>query len=255
MPVAYRLHTQYKDAEDFKRLDFIVSSIRKKCPAAARILDIGCGNGNISRALGSLGYRVVGVDIDPESVEKAKQQNTFPNVRYEISDAQEYISTGSFDAVVCSEVLEHLTDPEALVKTISQILEPGGLFIATVPNGYGPRESFITKPAQWLIRNGCEKPLIKIKKSMGYGDGTLQSSNADLTHVRFFTKKGLFRLVQNEGFRLEQFRKADTFERVFPFSLLTRRIYALQKLDCFLADYMPAALSSGFYTSWIKTGG
>ena len=67
--------TTYKDAEDLKRLDFIVDAVNSLNNPQAKVLDIGCGNGNISMALGSLGYNVTGVDIDTVSIEKANAKN------------------------------------------------------------------------------------------------------------------------------------------------------------------------------------
>ena len=64
MSKEYVKFTTYSDIEDLKRLDFIVNSIKALNNPEAKILDIGCGNGNISLALGSIGYHVTGVDID-----------------------------------------------------------------------------------------------------------------------------------------------------------------------------------------------
>lgn len=70
----YYSQTTYKDAEDLKRLDFIVDSIQKLGLPNAKVLDVGCGNGNISMALGSIGFNVVGVDIDAISIQKANEK-------------------------------------------------------------------------------------------------------------------------------------------------------------------------------------
>lgn len=248
----YYKHTSYKDVEDFKRLDFIVDSIEQVKKKDLRILDVGCGNGNISLALGSLGYNILGVDIDPVSIEKANEINQFSNVRFQVYDANQFNLTDQFDAIVCSEVLEHLKNPEDLVKTLHSILKPGGVFIATVPNGWGPRELFITKPMQWLHEKHLDQPFFKLKRVLGYSGGTLQSSNPDLTHIKFFTRNTLQKMMNNAGFKPARFRNADFVERVFPYSMLTRRLVALQKLDCTMSDYLPHQLSSGIYSSWIK---
>lgn len=248
----YYPHTTYKDAEDLKRLDFIVNSIQSKLTIGAKILDVGCGNGNISLALGSLQYNVLGVDIDSTSVEKATQINTFSNVNFELLDANSFNLKEEFDAIVCSEVLEHLDNPIELVRSIYSILKPGGVFVATVPNGWGPREVMITKPMQWLHHNKMDRFILKIKKALGYSNFTLQSSNPDLTHVQFFGAMDFRKMIEGVGFKTDQWQNADFIERVFPYSFLTRRIYSLQRFDCAMADYLPKQLTSGFYTSWIK---
>lgn len=250
----YIKYTTYSDIEDLKRLNFIVRSIAALNNPEARVLDIGCGNGNISLALGSIGYQVTGVDIDKTSIEKASSRNTFPNVKFEVIDANSFEIMDAYDAVVCSEVLEHLYKPYELSESIYRILKPGGVFVATVPNGYGPREVLITRPMQWLSKKNMDKPIVAFKKLLGYNAKTLQSSNEDLTHVQFFSAGGFNRLLTGVGFKQIDYQSADFLERIFPFSLLSRRIKLLQQFDCWLIDYLPRRLTCGFYTSWTKLG-
>lgn len=96
----YIKHTTYSDIEDLKRLNFIVKSIAGLNNPEAKILDIGCGNGNISLALGSIGYHVTGVDIDQMSINTASSRNTFSNVKFEVLDANSFSMNDAFDAVV-----------------------------------------------------------------------------------------------------------------------------------------------------------
>ncbi|MDZ4666336.1 MAG: methyltransferase domain-containing protein [bacterium] len=251
---SYVKFTTYSDIEDIKRLDFIVKSIAGLNNKEAKVLDIGCGNGNISLALGSLGYHVTGVDIDQKSIDTASSRNTFSNVKFEVLDANSFAMNDAFDAVVCSEVLEHLTKPYELTESIYRILRPGGVFVATVPNGYGPRELLITRPMQYLQKNGLDKPIVSFKRMLGYNAKTLQSSNEDLTHVQFFSVGAFNRLLTGAGFKQLDYQNADFLERIFPFSLLTRRIKLLQRIDCAIVDYLPRHLTCGFYTSWTKIG-
>ncbi len=252
MNTSHHAYTTYKDAEDLKRLDFIAYSIKNLGIPNAKVLDIGCGNGNISMALGSLGFNVTGVDIDEASINTANEKNTFKNITFKIIDANSFSINDEFDAIVCSEVLEHLDTPSELVESIYRILKPGGVLVATVPNGYGPREVIITKPMQWLHKNKFDGPILFIKKLMGYSNTTRQSSNPDLTHTQFFSVSAIQNLMKTKGFVLKNFNNADFVERIFPYSFLTRRIHFLQQLDCFIANYIPKYFTSGFYTSWVK---
>lgn len=252
MDKSYHKYTEYKEVEDLKRLDFIVSQVQSHDKPIRKIIEVGCGNGNICYALASLGYEVVGMDIDEESIHNAKLKNQFDNLHFEVRDAKNVPEVNDFDVVICSETLEHLDEPGEMVEKCSNILDQGGLLISTVPNGYGPRELIITKPVQALKKTALRGALTKVKQSMGYERGTVQSSNFHLEHVQFFSKEELFKLHEERGFELRKFSKADMIERVFPYSLLTRHIIALQKIDCALAEYMPWFMTSGFYTSWIK---
>lgn len=248
----YHKHTNYTKVEEFKRLDFIVGEVQKNVAPGAKLLDIGCGNGNLSIVLGSLGYNVKGIDVDDTSVKTANERNTFPNVSFEVADANKFSMNDEFDLIVCTEVLEHLEVPGELVQSAYRILKPGGTMIVTVPNGYGPRESLMTKPMQWMMRKGYSKTLVNIKKAFGYKHATEQSSNPDLTHLQFFTRRSLNSMMEKVGFKKMAFGKGDFLEFVFPFSLLTNRIKALQRLDCAVANYLPAGFTNCFYTSWKK---
>lgn len=252
MSKEYYSFTSYTDIEDLKRLDFIVNQIKSLNKPTAKIIDIGCGNGNISMALGSLGYEVLGVDIDANSIENARRKNSFEKVQFEVLDVSKLEAAQKFDAVVCSEVLEHLENPTKMVSIISHILENDGIFVATVPNGFGPREILITRPMQWLTAHKLDKGIIAFKKLLGYNASTLQSSNEDLTHIHFFTYGALSGMMKSNGFQPHQYQNGDFLERIFPISLFTKRIKFLQRLDCWMIDFLPKQLSGGFYTSWKK---
>lgn len=248
----YYKYTGYTYVEEFKRLDFIVGQVQKNVTPPAKILDIGCGNGNLSMVLGSLGYEVKGIDVDATSIDTAKKNNTFTNVSFDVADANKFTMNDEFDLIVCTEVLEHLTVPDELVQSAYRILKPGGTMIITVPNGFGPREALMTKPMQWMMRNGHTDTLLKIKRFFGYKHATHQSSNPDLTHIQFFTRKSLYKMMQNAGFKFMAFGKSNFLDQVFPFSLVAKRVKALQKIDSKVADILPPACTNGFYTSWKK---
>jgi len=108
---------------DIKRLNFITDALKSSLPAGAEVLDVGCGNGVISRSLGELGFKVRGIDISQKTIEKANSLNTFPNVRFEVRSAEQLIADGSsYHAIICSEVLEHLQEPGKLLIVLNQIL-------------------------------------------------------------------------------------------------------------------------------------
>jgi len=246
----YRTFTDYQHAEDFKRLDFIVRQIQSRRKPGLRVMDIGCGNGDVTRVLGSLGFRVLGVDIDPASVAEAERRNPFPHVRYELMNAEALPRAGQYDVLVCSEVLEHLDMPDNLLEMAYRLLKPGGLLIVTVPNGYGPREMLMTKPMQWLTRNGFGQRLAALKRALGYTNVSVQSSNPNLTHLQFFSRFSLEHLLNEHGFQPVAFGRGNFIDRVFPYSLLANRFQALQRFDCWLSDWLPTGCASGFYTVW-----
>ncbi len=72
------------------------------------VLDVGCGVGIIERTLAKKAGRIVAIDINQNYIDKARKLNSFPNVDYIIADAMVYDYDSNFDAVVISNVLEHM---------------------------------------------------------------------------------------------------------------------------------------------------
>ena len=247
---------EFERISDIKRLDFIADALSKTLPAGATVLDVGCGNGIITRSLGRKGFNVLGIDVSQKAIEKARSLNDLDNVTFEVMSAEQLsASEQKYHAVVCSEVLEHLNEPEKLLQVLHKSLKDSGILIVTVPNGKGPRASLVTKPVQSLQRrnNLIWRMLQKSKKWLGYKGTTVQSSADDLTHVQFFSKKSLEQLARETRFEIVRFGKTNFIEDVFPFSFFTKRIKFLQKVDCAIADKLPYRLNGGFVTVWKKT--
>jgi methionine biosynthesis protein MetW len=99
-----------------------------------RILDIGCGDGRVAQALKDhFGYEVVGIDVAPSFVEACRKRG-LEVYRCNI-EAEPLPEVGIFDAVIMTEVIEHLLDPmRVLRERISKVLKPEGIIIITAPN-------------------------------------------------------------------------------------------------------------------------
>jgi ubiquinone/menaquinone biosynthesis C-methylase UbiE len=98
-----------------------------------RILDVGCGSGTIVKRLLKKGKSVIGVDIGNELLRFC--QSSYKNAAFCGADAQ-YLpfSDNCFDTIVCSEVIEHLDNPEKGLKEFERILRPNGELVITTPN-------------------------------------------------------------------------------------------------------------------------
>jgi 2-polyprenyl-3-methyl-5-hydroxy-6-metoxy-1,4-benzoquinol methylase len=247
---------EFERIADIKRLNFIIDALKKQLPSGAQVLDVGCGNGVISRALGEQGFNVRGIDVSEKAIARARELNKRPqNVVFDNISAEQLVADGHrYHAVICSEVLEHLNEPEKLLKVLYQTLEDKGILIVTVPNGNGPRELLVTRPVIALQQkdNWMWKLVKRIKVLFGYKGTTVQSSADNLTHIQFFTKKSLEQLATGAQFRIVRFERTNFIEDVFPFSFLTKRMKVLQKLDCAIAEKLPYSMTGGFVTVWEK---
>lgn len=246
---------EFERIADIKRLNFIIETLKVHLPSGADVLDVGCGNGIISRSLGKIGFNVRGIDVSEKTIEKARALNKYPNVKFEVVSAEQLIADGTqYQAIICSEVLEHLKEPGKLVSILHQVLHSDGVLIVTVPNGRGPRELFVTRPVISLQKknNWLWRWLKKLKNLLGFKGTTAQSDADDLTHIQFFTKSSLQHLAGVNQFQIIKFGKTNFIEDVFPFSIVTKKVKAFQKWDCAVAEILPYNFTGGFVTVWKK---
>jgi 2-polyprenyl-3-methyl-5-hydroxy-6-metoxy-1,4-benzoquinol methylase len=135
---AIKYQEQFMQIDLFKKsLKLFSSEIRK---SDAKILDIGCGPGNISQFLinQNQDYQIFGIDVAPKMIELAQINN--PSARFKIMDCKDINQlNSSYDGIVSGFCLPYLSKPET-VKFISQataLLNPNGvLYISTMEDDY-----------------------------------------------------------------------------------------------------------------------
>lgn len=96
------------------------------------VLDLGCAGGFMAEAMAARGADVTGIDPAAEAIEAARRHAADGqlNIRYDVGvgEALPY-ANASFDAVVCVDVLEHVSDLGKVLAEVVRVLRPGGLFL------------------------------------------------------------------------------------------------------------------------------
>ncbi|HEY1204522.1 MAG: bifunctional glycosyltransferase/class I SAM-dependent methyltransferase [Bryobacteraceae bacterium] len=146
------------------------------------ILDIGCGEGYLSRELAAAGNQVIGVDLldKPQCLDSMKAYHCC-DLSHGLDAGQEPLRSTHPDRVLLLDVLEHLTKPEPVLEACRTLLAPQGIAIITVPN----------------IANIWVRLSLLLGRFEYTDRGIL-----DRTHVRFYTRKAARRLLAENGFEV-----------------------------------------------------
>jgi 2-polyprenyl-3-methyl-5-hydroxy-6-metoxy-1,4-benzoquinol methylase len=121
-----------------RRRDYILEHAR--VPAGGRILEMGCGTGQLSYLLAEASQaQVVGSDICRPFIEEARKTYPHPRLTYEVFDSNRDLEIGRFNAIVGNGILHHLyRNLDAALAQIRQTLEPGGRIVFLEPNLLNP---------------------------------------------------------------------------------------------------------------------
>jgi spore maturation protein CgeB/Tfp pilus assembly protein PilF/ubiquinone/menaquinone biosynthesis C-methylase UbiE len=148
---------------------------------AASVLDVGCAAGETGRLLREAGYeRIVGIERDAESAARARDiyDEVFVG---DVEHMELPFEPGAFDCIIFADVLEHLVEPEELLRRFRDYLSADGVVVASIPNVRN----------LWVIHNLVE----------GYWRYT-DEGILDRTHLRFFTYTEIERMFDAAGYEI-----------------------------------------------------
>ena len=119
---------EFTDGADPEYEEQILPLIDHHLAGCRRVLDVGCGEGQASRRLTSLGAEVIGLDPTLNQLRVARERAGGPSYARATAEALP-VRGGSFDAVVMCLVIEHIEAFEVAITEIARVLEPGGRFL------------------------------------------------------------------------------------------------------------------------------
>jgi glycosyltransferase involved in cell wall biosynthesis len=140
--------------------------------APCRVLDVGCGPGWLAGELRRRGHHVVGVDL-VEHPEVRTRTDRFVRADLDAGLPDEVL--GAYDVVIAADVVEHVRDPERLLRQMTDCLADGGVVLASVPN-----------ISHWYSRGRIALGLFNYD----------QRGILDRTHLRFFTRRSFLQLAR-----------------------------------------------------------
>lgn len=237
----------------YTKIKFILNSIKTFLNLqlkSLRVLDIGCGNGNISFALAALKCNVTGVDIDDDLVERLKRKSKnlgISHLNFLKVDANNLnsLSNGKFDVIIMSEVLEHLKNPLKTLQDAKALLKEKGFIIITIPNKFSLEER---------LRQSINKSnfLIKFKNKLKSKINTQIQSSHDTPHLHFFSYNDFAKVIQKAGLYIKNAKAQSAGFKSFYYLLgkfiLSRKsplFHILDQIDGFLAQFIPAHFGDG----------
>ncbi len=189
---------------------------------AQKILEVGCGEGKFSTILTEQGKETWAIEPDKASADIAAK--TLNKVLYgTIDEKLSEIPDNSFDVIVMNDVIEHLTEPWDDIKKLKSKLKDDGVFISSIPN----------------VRYAKNLFHVLFKRDWKYSDDRI----LDITHYRFFTKKSIRRLWEENGYSVQRMKGINRTKSFayFPFAVFLNIILFLSQLDVFYMQYATIA--------------
>ena len=159
--------------------DDIVSALPRPI---GTVLDVGCGSGGVGPGLRRAGAtHLTGIEVVPEQAELARAQYD-EVIATPVEQALEQLD-GPFDTILCLDVLEHLVDPELVLRRLTQVAAPGGRLQVSLPNA---RHVSLMKD---LVFRG----------TFGYTEW----GHRDTTHLRWFTRRDIVEAMERNGWAVQ----------------------------------------------------
>jgi 2-polyprenyl-3-methyl-5-hydroxy-6-metoxy-1,4-benzoquinol methylase len=147
------------------------------------VLDVGCGSGGVGPGLRRAGASgLTGIEVVSEQAELARAEYD-DVIAAPVEEALEQVD-GPFDTILCLDVLEHLVDPEQVMRALHRVAAPGARLQVSLPNA---RHVSLMKD-------------LVLKGTFGYTEW----GHRDKTHLRWFTRRDIVEAMERCGWTVER---------------------------------------------------
>lgn len=184
----YRNNVTYISRVD-PRLDRIISIVRHAAPATT--LDIGCGRGFLLGQLADRGLRgLTGMDVYDDV-----PTDRWTYVRGDVTAGLPF-DGATFECVIAGEIIEHVPNPDDLLREVRRVLKPGGLFVLSTPN-------VVSWANRVLVPLGVQ-PLgteTSSEIALGRRHRILGQGNQVQGHLKLFTSRALTEILERSTLR------------------------------------------------------
>ena len=150
------LHVSYPDESVTETIcQFAYDDVIKRIPKDKVVVDIGCGIGTLASRIARFSKEVIGVDIAPERIDRAKALHPANNLKFYVSDAYNLpVDNKSVDVIVSFAVFHHL-DLEKMSLELMRVLRKGGIvFIVDIYEGFQKPSARVKSWLRMLKRDG-----------------------------------------------------------------------------------------------------
>jgi 2-polyprenyl-6-hydroxyphenyl methylase/3-demethylubiquinone-9 3-methyltransferase len=164
----------------------VVADFVLRMPPRSRILDLGCGNGSMLAAFRQFEFELHGVDASTSGIAQARQH--YGSIAFHLADLTSSLPSTlpaqSFDAIISTEVIEHVFEPRCFTRNAFDLLKPGGHCLITTPyHGY-------LKNLALALTGGMDRHFTAL---WDYG------------HIKFWSRRTLGVLLEETGFQNLEF--------------------------------------------------
>ncbi len=182
----------------------VLDELSRATGGRGAVIELGAGNGVFARKLASMGYDVTAIEPSEDGFAQANKVTSSARfVQASIYDDLPQLLNQKFDALVSTEVIEHLMMPKELFAQASRLLKPGGMLIVSTPyHGY-------IKNLAIAVLGGWDRHF-----TVDWEGG----------HIKFFSKRTLAAMAEPYGFKHPRFRGTGRVAYLWKSMILTCRL-------------------------------